>query len=116
MHKSQGFGSAERRGSFINYFNQLAGDPATTDLFEGVDTSWSRLPGGEAVGKILQQASDTFDPKDPSKSIPLLLQAHDAMLKLGAATALDPRQNAWMPVGARASTRSSAPVPEWPST
>ena len=98
QHKSQGFGSAERRGTFINYFNQLAGDPATTDLFEGIDTSWSRLPGGEAVGKILQQASDTFDPEDPSKSIPLLLQAHDAMVKLGASTALDPRQNAWIPV------------------
>src|SRR5256885_1572584 len=30
QHKSQGFGSAERRGSLLNYFDQLAGDPAAT--------------------------------------------------------------------------------------
>src|SRR5258708_2706145 len=27
QHKSQGFGVAERRGSFINYYDQLGGDP-----------------------------------------------------------------------------------------
>ena len=36
QHKSQGFGSAERRGSLLNYFDQLDGDPAKTDLFEGI--------------------------------------------------------------------------------
>ena len=84
QHKSQGFGAAERRGSFLNYFDLLAGDPATTDIFEGIDTTWSRYPGGEAVGKTLQQASDTFDPKNPSKTIPLLLQAYDLLERLGA--------------------------------
>src|SRR5712671_1605989 len=69
MHKSQGFGAAERRGSFLNYFDQLAGDPAKADIFEGIDTSWSRYAGGEAVGKVLQEASDTFDPKNPAKTI-----------------------------------------------
>jgi LmbE family N-acetylglucosaminyl deacetylase len=84
MHKSQGFGAAERRGSFLNYFDQLGGDPATTDIFEGLDTTWSRYPGGEEVGKVLQQASDTFDPKNPSKSIPLLMQANDLLERLAA--------------------------------
>ena len=28
MHKSQGFGAAERRGSVVNYFKLIAGDPA----------------------------------------------------------------------------------------
>lgn len=84
QHKSQGFGAAERRGSFLNYFDQLAGDPAATDIFEGIDTSWSRYPGGDAAGKLLQQAYDTFDPKNPSKTIPLLLQAYDLIERLGA--------------------------------
>ncbi|HEX7678879.1 MAG TPA: PIG-L family deacetylase [Thermoanaerobaculia bacterium] len=84
MHKSQGFGVAERRGTSPNYFDQLAGDPAATDMFEGIDTSWSRYAGGEAVGKVLQQASDTFDPKNPSKTIPLLLQAYDLLDRLSA--------------------------------
>jgi LmbE family N-acetylglucosaminyl deacetylase len=87
MHKSQGFGAAERRGTAPNYFDLIAGDPAAADIFEGIDTSWSRYPGGEAIGKVLQQASDTFDPKNPSKTIPLLLQAYDLLDRLGANTA-----------------------------
>jgi LmbE family N-acetylglucosaminyl deacetylase len=92
MHKSQGFGAAERRGTFLNYFDQLAGDPAKSDIFEGIDTSWSRYPGGDAVGKVLQQASDSYDPKNPSKSIPLLLQAYDLLdrLRAGGAWASSP--------------------------
>src|SRR3954469_24259584 len=84
MHKSQGFGAAERRGSFLNYFDQLAGDPAKADIFEGIDTSWSRYAGGEVVGKVLQEASDTFDPKNPAKTIPHLLQAYDLLDRLRA--------------------------------
>jgi len=84
QHKSQGFGSAERRGTLLNYFDQLAGDPAQKDMFEGIDTTWSRYAGAEEVGRVLQQASDTFDPKNPSNSIPLLLQAHDLLTRLGA--------------------------------
>jgi len=84
MHKSQGFGAAERRGSFLNYFDQLAGDPAKADIFEGIDTSWSRYPGAESIGKVLQEASDNFDPKNPAKTIPLLLQAYDLLDRLRA--------------------------------
>jgi LmbE family N-acetylglucosaminyl deacetylase len=92
MHKSQGFGAAERRGTFFNYFDQLAGDKAASDIFEGIDTSWSRYPGGDAIGKLLQQASDSFDPKSPAKTIPLLLQANDLLdrLRAGGAWASTP--------------------------
>ncbi|MEO8033352.1 MAG: PIG-L family deacetylase [Acidobacteriota bacterium] len=98
QHKSQGFGSAERRGSIINYYNQVAGDPATADLFEGINTTWSRYAGGEAVGKILQQAFDTYDAKSPQKSLPLLLAAWDAMDRLGAQPEWDPKVNPWIAV------------------
>ena len=84
QHKSQGFGSAERRGSLLNYFDQLGGDPAQNDLFEGIDTSWARIPGGEAVGKLLRQAADEYDPKNPQKSLPLLVQASAELDRLGA--------------------------------
>ena len=96
QNKSQGTGAPERKGTNLNYFDQLAGDPAKTDMFEGIDTTWSRFPGGEAVGTILQQAYDTFDPKDPSKSLPLLLKAHDALQRLGASEAWNTRNNAWL--------------------
>lgn len=83
-HKSQGFGSAERRGSIINYFEPRGGEPAVKDLYEGVDTRWARYPGGEKVGDLLQRAADTFDMKNPQASLPLLLQAHAALEQLRA--------------------------------
>jgi LmbE family N-acetylglucosaminyl deacetylase len=98
MHKSQGFGAAERRGSLLNYFDQLAGEPAAKDLFEGIDTSWSRYEGGAAVGQKLQEAADTFDPKAPAKTIPLLLQANDLIDRLGATGAWAPSVNPWIAV------------------
>ena len=84
LHKSQGFGSAERRGSVLNYFDQRGGDPAAKDLFEGIDTSWSRHPGGAKVGAILQRAADTFDLKNPAATVPLLIQALNAIDQLRA--------------------------------
>jgi LmbE family N-acetylglucosaminyl deacetylase len=101
MHKSQGFGAAERRGTLLNYFDVLAGTPAEKDLFDGIDTSWARYPGGDAIGKVLQQASDTFDSNNPSKSLPLLLQAHDLMDRAGATDAWAPRVNPWLEVKRR---------------
>jgi LmbE family N-acetylglucosaminyl deacetylase len=98
QHKSQGFGVAQRRGTFVNYFHVIDGDPAKGDLFDGIDTSWSRYPGGEAVGKVLQQAYDTFDPKDPSKSIPTLLLAWDQLDRLGASGPWLPSVNPWTEV------------------
>ena len=93
QHKSQGFGSAERRGTILNYFDLRHGAPATKDIFEGIDTSWSRIPGGEKVGAILKQAADNFDPDKPSASLPLLLDAWDALIRLGTDPAA--RRNAW---------------------
>ncbi|HEY8181694.1 MAG TPA: PIG-L family deacetylase [Thermoanaerobaculia bacterium] len=101
MNKSQGTGGAERKGSILNYFDLLGGDPAQNDLLEGVDTSWSRFAGGDAVGKILQQAADNFDTKNPQKSIPLLLQAYDGLDRLGATPAWNPRVNPWIAIKRR---------------
>ena len=97
-NRSQGTGGFRRKGSIVNYFDELAGDPATTDIFQGIDTTWARYPGGEAVGKILQQASDTFDPRNPPKSLPLLLQALDELDRLGANPAWSALAHPWIAV------------------
>lgn len=76
QHKSQGFGSAERRGTLLNYFDQRGGDPAAADLFEGIDTSWRRYPRGAELDAILKEAADKFDPDNPQASLPLLLRAY----------------------------------------
>jgi hypothetical protein len=82
MHKSQGFGAPERRGQILNTFVLRAGTPFTTDLFDGVDLSWSRVPGGDKVGALLAQAERAYDPGHPAAIVPLLLEAHRAMAAL----------------------------------
>ena len=97
QHKSQGFGSAERRGTILNYYDLRLGEPLTPgvrgDLFEGIDMSWSRFAGGERVGAILKQAADSFDPDKPSASLPLLLQAWELLEQMRAQRAWSPRTN-----------------------
>src|SRR5947208_13415837 len=49
MHKTQGFGNSGppvNEGSRIEPFVLLAGDAATNDLLDGVDTTWNRVRGG----------------------------------------------------------------------
>ena len=96
QHKSQGFGSAERRGSILNYFDLRAGDPATMDLFEGVDTSWSRYPGGEKVGAILQRAAATFDENNRAATVPVLIEALRALDQLRATPEWSDQAKPWV--------------------
>jgi LmbE family N-acetylglucosaminyl deacetylase len=82
QHKSQGFGSAGRRGTQYDHFELLAGEPAARDLFEGIDVSWDRVPGGHKVGLLLAESLKSFDPEHPSKSIRGLLAAYEELGKL----------------------------------
>jgi LmbE family N-acetylglucosaminyl deacetylase len=75
MHHSQGTGAVRRPGPGVTTFGLVAGDPVSTDLFEGVDTTWNRLPGGAAVGPLLDQAIRDFDIAHPEKSLPALTSA-----------------------------------------
>lgn len=74
QHRSQAMGSPERRGSQRNWFFVVSGEPATKDLFEGIDTSWNRV-GGEDVGALLREASKNLDIENPAKTIPTLIKA-----------------------------------------
>ncbi|MGV3538940.1 MAG: PIG-L family deacetylase, partial [Rufibacter sp.] len=82
MHKSQGFGSSGSRGEAIEYFEHLKGDRAQKDLLEGVNTTWSRLKGGEAVGKLISQAIAQYNPAAPAEIVPTLLKTRTALAKL----------------------------------
>ncbi len=84
MHKSQGFGSRERRGSLLNDLEPVAGEPPTTDLLDGVDTTWGRVPGGGAVARLLAEAEAAYDPRRPEGIVPLLARAHATLDGLGA--------------------------------
>ncbi len=82
MHKSQGFGSTPRRGPMPNFLQFVAGDPPKSDLFDGIDLTWGRIPGGRAVGGILARTIAAYTDKDPAASVPALLQALAALDRL----------------------------------
>ncbi len=84
MHKSQGMGAPEGRGSSANYFKNVTGDPAQSDIMEGIDISWARIPGGAPIGELLQKAWSSYDYEKPSVVVPLLVEAYRMMRKLEA--------------------------------
>src|SRR5881398_2315751 len=79
MHKSQGVGGLPRRGARKEYFKPLKGQPMTSSLFEGVDTSWSRLANSESIAAEIGQIISKFNPADPAASVPELLNLRKAM-------------------------------------
>ncbi len=79
MHKSQGVGSPPRRGARKEYFKPLKGQPMTSSLFEGIDTTWSRVPHSEPIASEIRQIISQFHPSDPAASVPALLKLRQAM-------------------------------------
>jgi len=92
MHKSQGFGSAERRGSWPNDFSPLKGDRTETGLFDGIDLTWKRVSGSETVAPLLAEAERTFREDDPAASLPLLLRAWETLNALPPGPEKDVKQ------------------------
>lgn len=86
MHKSQGMGTLGTRGAAPESFQLLAGEPAATDIMDGIDTTWNRVPGGAEIGTLTDALIAHFQPENPSASVPALL---DLRARL-AALAPDP--------------------------
>ncbi|AWX45901.1 hypothetical protein HME9304_02932 [Flagellimonas maritima] len=80
QHLCQGFGRLTTRGSEDEYVELLKGEfPSNGNLFDGIDTTWSRIKGGKAIGDILYKIEDNFDYSDPSKHIPELIKAYQLL-------------------------------------
>jgi LmbE family N-acetylglucosaminyl deacetylase len=86
MHKCQGMGMTSSRGESIEYLQYLKGAKgdvkATKDPFEGINTAWTRLEGGAAIGKLMETIEQNFKFDNPSASVKDLLKARDLMQKL----------------------------------
>jgi LmbE family N-acetylglucosaminyl deacetylase len=85
MHKTQGFdrfGGGGGGGSRTESFEVLAGEPATNSIFDGVDTTWARIPGGADIGKLAGEVIAKFDPQNPAASVPSLLKVHAQLAAL----------------------------------
>src|SRR5580692_6082395 len=64
MHKTQGFGNFTipvRNGPRFETFQLLDGAPMTSDVLDGVDTTWNRVPGGAKIGKRADEIIAQFD-------------------------------------------------------
>ena len=83
QHQCQGFGSTGTRGDETEYLELLKGDlPSNHNIFAGIDTSWKRIKGGEAIGKILLPIQENFNFKNPASHIPDLVKAYTLIQKL----------------------------------
>lgn len=88
QHKSQGFGVPAERGPLLEYFSPLAGTRPKADVFEGLDFSWKRWSGTEAVARAVDEAQKGFDARAPHRSVPALVRVHEALTSL-------PEDNPW---------------------
>lgn len=82
-HQSQGFGNTGVRGEDTEYLEILKGDMPLdeTNLFDGINTTWSRIEGGEAIGEILYKVEQNFDFSNPAASLPELVKAYSILKK-----------------------------------
>jgi len=88
MHKTQGFdnfrGFGGGGGARSESFQLLDGEPATNDIMDGVDTTWSRVPGGAAIGMLADEVIAQFNPQNPAASVPELLRLRSQLTALPA--------------------------------
>ena len=76
MHRSQGFGALGMAGGAgRGGAGPAAADSAGPDVFDGIDHSWNRLPGGAGVGALVAQAIREYDVEHPEKLVPTLAKA-----------------------------------------
>src|ERR1700761_3159445 len=81
-HKTQGFGSSRQRGESYEFFKTILGDAPKTDLMDGVNTSWARVPNGTPIAATLGVIKRVYDMDDPEKSVPALVKLLTSVEKI----------------------------------
>ena len=85
MHKTQGFGNfaiSARPGPRFETFQLLDGAPMKSDVLDGVDTTWGRVPNGAQIGKLADEIIARFDSENPAASVPALLKLRSELAAL----------------------------------
>ncbi len=73
MHKSQGFGVMKERGSDLEYLRPYDALVKVSDPFQDINTSWTRVNGGEEIGQAIDRMIAAFDDRNPQNSVRDLL-------------------------------------------
>jgi LmbE family N-acetylglucosaminyl deacetylase len=96
MHRTQGFANfsvaAAGTGPRTESFQLLDGEPASADIMDGVDTTWGRIPGGAEIGRLAGAIVARFDAKDPSASVPALLDLKSRAAALSSEPVVDEKR------------------------
>jgi LmbE family N-acetylglucosaminyl deacetylase len=84
MHKSQGFGSTGTRGSEMEYLELVKGEMPTDkgNIFSGINTTWSRVDGGEEIGQKIENLLSSFNFSNPSIHTTELLEIYQSINRL----------------------------------
>lgn len=82
QHKSQGWGRPGQRGDDLEFLEFVRGEKASKDLFEGINTSWSRVKGGAKIQPLVTKVIQSFSEDDPAALIPTLLELRKAIQSL----------------------------------
>lgn len=82
QHKSQGFGSRGVRGDQLEFLEFVKGEKAEKDVFENVNTTWTRVKGGEKVKPLVEKLIAEFNEEDPAASVPSLLHVRNQLLQV----------------------------------
>jgi LmbE family N-acetylglucosaminyl deacetylase len=81
-HKSQGAALTPTRGTSMEYFTPVDGEPAHGDPMDGVETTWRRVNGGERIEGMVNRAIHDFSLTHPERSVPELVEIYKAIAAL----------------------------------
>jgi LmbE family N-acetylglucosaminyl deacetylase len=84
-HRSQGQGAPLLYGEGQNLIAFVAGQMPAKGVFDGIDTSWTRVPGAARAGELLERAQRDFDDRQPEKSVVALMEARAVIAPLARA-------------------------------
>jgi len=84
QHVCQGMGNTPQRGSQTEYLDLINGDMPETksSILEGINTTWSRVKGGEAIVDLHSALLESYDFRNPSASIPQLVAIRKLVTKV----------------------------------
>lgn len=82
QHKSQGFGVAGQRGEIFEYFSLTDGEAVKNTLFDGVDTSWQRVPGTAKIQLQIDTIIKNFQFEHPENSVAALINLFNLIQQL----------------------------------
>jgi GlcNAc-PI de-N-acetylase len=82
QHKSQGFGVSAQRGESYEYFALTGGDAVKKSLFEGIDTSWQRVPGTENIQQQVDALLKDFQFEHPENAVGALIKLYQSIQHL----------------------------------